>query len=61
MMLKSVNVKPISSVEELYKTVWGSGSFGIEINFEVIRNKKNINFKVKTVDRMDYFIKNQSY
>jgi len=60
-IIKNVNGKPISSVEELYKTIWSSGSFGIEINIEVIRNEKNINFKVKTVDRMDYFIKNQSY
>jgi serine protease Do len=60
-IIKSVNGKPVSSVQELYKTVWRSGSFGVEINFEVIRNEKNINFKVKTVDRMDYFIKNQSY
>ena len=60
-VIKSVNGKHVSSVEELYKTIWSSGSFGVEINFQVIRNEKNINFKVKTVDRMEYFIKNQSY
>lgn len=60
-VIKSANGKHVSSVEELYKTIWSSGSFGVEINFEVIRNEKVIHFKVKTVDRMDYFIKNQSY
>ena len=44
-----------------YKTIWSSGNYGVEIDFEIIRNEKNLSFKVKSVDRMDYLIKNKSY
>lgn len=60
-IIKAVNGKQVNSVEVFYKTIWTSGNFGVELNLEIIRNEKNLNFKVKSVDRMDYFIKNKSY
>ena len=47
--------------ENFYKTVWSTGNSGVSINISVKRNGKELDFKVKSVDRMDYFIKNNSY
>ena len=60
-IIKTVNGKAINSVQMFYKTIWSSGNYGVEIDFEIIRNEKDLSFKVKSVDRMNYFIKNKSY
>ena len=42
-------------------SIWNSGDIGVNIQLEIIRDKKKVKFNVKSVDRMDYFIKNKSY
>jgi len=60
-IIKSVNGKQVNNIENFYRTIWNSGKIGVKIQLEIIRDKKKLNFKVKSVDRMDYFIKNKSY
>ena len=60
-IIKAVNGKAVNTVQMFYKTIWSSGNYGVEIDFEIIRNEKDLSFKVKSVDRMDYLIKNESY
>ena len=60
-IITSVNGKLVKNLKNFYKTVWSTGNSGVSINISVERNGKELNFKVKSVDRMDYFIKNNSY
>ena len=60
-IIKSVNGKQVNNIENFYRTIWNSGKIGVKIQLGIIRDKKKLNFKVKSVDRMDYFIKNKSY
>ena len=46
-------------MEESYKTAWKSGGPGTKIKIKVQRDKKNIDYELKSIDRMDYFVKNK--
>jgi len=48
-------------LESFYKKVWKSGEAGVTIKLGVLRSGSLINFAVKTVDRLDYFFKPQSF
>ena len=57
----TVNGSQISNLESFYKKVWKSGEAGVTIELGVLRSGSLINFRVKTVDRLDYFFKPQSF
>jgi serine protease Do len=58
-LIISVNGTPVKSMEEFYKTAWKSGGPGTKIKIKVQRDKKNIDYELKSIDRMDYFVKNK--
>ena len=57
----TVNGSQISNLESFYKKVWKSGEAGVTIELGVLRSGSLITFMVKTVDRLDYFFKPQSF
>ena len=57
----TVNGSQISNLESFYKKVWKSGEAGVTIELGVLRGGSLVNFIVKTVDRLDYFFKPQSF
>ena len=57
----TINSLQISNLKSFYEKVWKSGEAGVNIELGVLRGRTIINFKVKTVDRLDYFFKPQSF
>ena len=60
-IINAVNGNYVNSVKNFYISIWNSGEIGVNIQLEIIRDKKKVKFNVKSVDRMDYFLKNRSY
>ena len=60
-IINAVNGNYVNTVKNFYMSIWNSGDIGVNIQLEIIRDKKKVKFNVKSVDRMDYFIKNKSY
>ncbi len=60
-IITSVNGNLVKNLKKFYKTLWATGNSGVSIKIGIQRNGKQINFDVKSIDRMDYFIKNNSY
>ena len=60
-IINAVNGNYVNTVKNFYMSIWNSGDIGVNIQLEIIRNNKKVIFNVKSVDRMDYFIKNKSY
>ncbi len=60
-IIVKINGSKISSLKSFYKKVWKSGEAGVTIELSVLRSGSLMNFKVKTVDRLDYFFKPQSF
>ena len=56
-IILSVNGINVNSIKDFYLTAWSLGGPGTSIKLEVERNQKKITFDIKTVDRMDYFVK----
>ena len=50
----AVDGKAIGGQTEFYETLWTSTSAGDEILLQLWRNKKVLELKVRTIDRMDY-------
>ena len=57
----TINGSKISDLKSFYEKVWKSGEAGVIITLGVLRSGSIMNFKVKTVDRLDYFLKPQSF
>ena len=57
----TINGSQVSNFKSFYEKVWKSGEAGVTIELGVLRRGKTMNFNVKTVDRMDYFFKPQSF
>ena len=61
-IIVTINGSQITNLESFYKKVWKSGEAGVTIKISVLRSGSLLNFKVKTVDRLDYFFfKPQSF
>ena len=60
-IITSVNGNLVKNLKKFYEAVWATGNSGVSIKIGIQRNGKQINFDVKSIDRMDYFIKNNSY
>ncbi len=60
-IILSVNGVNINSIKEFYLTAWSFGGPGTPLKLEVERDQKKISFDIKTVDRMDYFVKPKYY
>ena len=56
-IILSVNGIKVNSIKDFYLTAWSLGGPGTLIKLEVERDQKKISFDIKTVDRMDYFVK----
>jgi len=57
----TINCPQISNLKSFYEKVWKSDEAGVTIELGVLRGGTIMNFKVKTVDRLDYFFKPQSF
>ena len=57
----TINSLQISNLKSFYEKVWKSGEAGVTIELGVLREGTVMSFKVKTVDRLDYFFKPQSF
>ena len=60
-IIVTINGSQISDLKSFYKKVWKSGEAGVTIDLSVIRSGVLMSFKVKTVDRLDYLLKPQSF
>ena len=60
-IIVAINGSQITKLESFYKKIWKSGEAGVTIELSVLRSGSLMNFKVKTVDRLDYFFKPQSF
>ena len=60
-IIVAINGSQITKLESFYKKIWNSGEAGVTIELSVLRSGSLMNFKVTTVDRLDYFFKPQSF
>ncbi|MDC3234646.1 S1C family serine protease, partial [Candidatus Puniceispirillum sp.] len=60
-IIVTINGATISNLKSFYEEVWRSGEAGVIIELSVLRSGSLMNFKVKTVDRLDYFFKPQGF
>jgi S1-C subfamily serine protease len=60
-LIMTINGSQVSNLKSFYEKIWKSGEAGVTIELSVLRRGKIMNFNVKTVDRMDYFVKPQSF
>jgi S1-C subfamily serine protease len=60
-VIMTINGSQVSNLKSFYEKIWKSGEAGVTIELGVLRRGKIMNFNVKTVDRMDYFVKPQSF
>ena len=60
-IIVAINGSQITTLESFYKKIWKSGEAGVTIELSVLRSGSLMNFKLKTVDRLDYFFKPQSF
>jgi len=60
-VIMTINGSQVSNLKSFYEKIWKSGEAGVTIKLSVLRKGKIMNFNVKTVDRMDYFVKPQSF
>jgi S1-C subfamily serine protease len=60
-VIMTINGSQVSNLKSFYEKIWKSGEAGVTIELSVLRKGKIMNFNVKTVDRMDYFVKPQSF
>ena len=60
-VIMTVNGSQVSDLKSFYEKVWKSGEAGVTVELGVLRRGSIMNFKVKTVDRLDYFFKPQSF
>ena len=60
-IIVTINGSQVSDLKSFYQKLWKSGEAGITIELSVLRRGTIMNLKVKTVDRLDYFFKPQSF
>ena len=60
-IIVTINGSQISNLKSFYQKIWKSGDAGVTIELNVLRSGSLMNFKVKTVDRLDYFFKPRSF
>ena len=60
-VIMTINGSQISNLKSFYEKIWKSGEAGVTIELTVVRSGSIKKFSVKTVDRMDYFLKPQSF
>ena len=60
-IIVAINGSQITNLESFYKKIWNSGEAGVTIELSVLRSGSLMNFKVITVDRLDFFFKPQSF
>lgn len=60
-IILTVNGKTVKTMESFYKTAWTAGGPGSIVNIKIKRDQKNMDFKVKSIDRNDFFVKNKGF
>ncbi len=56
-----MNGNIIKSLQNFYLYLWNIGKSEALIDIIVLRDGKKINFKVRSKDRMNYYVKNKTY
>ena len=57
----SMNGNLIKSLQNFYLYLWNIGKSEALIDIIVLRDGKKIHFKVRSKDRMNYYVKNKTY
>ena len=57
----SINGNLIKSLQNFYLYLWNIGKSEVLIDIIILRDGKKINFKVRSKDRMNYYVKNKTY
>ena len=57
----SINGNLIKSLQNFYLYLWNIGKSEVLIDIIILRDGKKINFKVRSKDRMNYYVKSKSY
>jgi serine protease Do len=52
---------PVSSQEELYRKVWGLGAAGIDVPLKILQGVDVREFKLRSIDRFQYFKEKPTY
>ena len=60
-VIMTINGSQVSDLKSFYEKIWKSGESGVVIELSVLRKGLIMTFNVKTVDRLDYFFKPQSF
>ena len=58
-LIVAVNNTNVKTMKEFYLNAWKAGGPGSTVKIKVKRDDKNIDYSIKSIDRMDYFIKNK--
>jgi len=56
-----VGGEEVSSLEALYRKVWGRGAAGVEVPVKVLQGAQVKDVTVRSIDRMEYFRSKSSY
>ena len=56
-----MNGNLIKSLQNFYLYLWNIGKSEALIDIIVFRDEKKIKFKVRSKDRMNYYVKNKTY
>ena len=57
----SINGNLVKSLQNFYLYLWNIGKSEALIDIIVLRDGKKIDFKVRSKDRMNYYVKNKTY
>jgi S1-C subfamily serine protease len=60
-IILGVGGKPVRSLSELYRALWGSGQAGAEVKFTVLQDVAPADVTVKSIDRYQWLKMNRSY
>jgi S1-C subfamily serine protease len=57
----AVGGAPIGGQADLYRKVWASGPAGVEVPFQVVREGRTVDLKVRSIDRADFMRPGRTY
>lgn len=56
-----VGADAVKSHEELYRKVWGLGAAGVDVPLKILQGADVREFKIRSIDRFQYFREKQTY
>ena len=60
-VITGVNGRLVNNLETFYKTLWSTRNYGAMIKVDINRNGKKMSFNIRSINRMDYYLKSNSY